>query len=76
MIAFQVYKKFADFEELYSKMNTKYSGTAFPPLPKRVLMVSEAVAKERRSGVEYIMKFLAMTPKLCTCPILLEFLGE
>lgn len=74
-VQFLISKKFADFEELYSKMNTKYSGTAFPPLPKRVLMVSEAVAKERRNGLEYIIKFLAMTPKLCICPLLLEFLG-
>lgn len=74
-VQFMIPKKFPDFEELYTKMNAKYCGTAFPPLPKKVLLMNDTVAKERRSGLEYIMKFLAMTPKLCTCPLLLQFLG-
>lgn len=68
-------KKLSDFEDIHSKFNTKYSGTAFPNLPKKVLMMNEAIAKERRNNLDHFIRYLASTLKLCTDPILLEFLG-
>lgn len=69
-------KKMSDFEELFAHFNTKYSGTAFPPLPKKVLMMNETVARQRRNNLDRFLRFLACTPKLCTDQQLLVFLGR
>lgn len=74
-VQFTVMKKLTDFEEMHHKFNTKYSGTAFPQLPKKVLMMNDGIAKERRNTLDQFMRFLACTPKLCTDPVLLDFLG-
>ena len=69
-------KKMSDFEQLSTQMNTKYSGTVFPPLPKKVLMVNDGVARERRNNLDRFVRFLACTPKLCVDSNLLVFLGR
>ncbi|KAL3892419.1 hypothetical protein ACJMK2_004627 [Sinanodonta woodiana] len=74
-VQFTIQKKFSEFEDLHSKMTAKFSGTMFPPLPKKALIVNEATAKERRGGLENFLKFLSRTPKLSTSSLLLEFLG-
>ncbi|KAK3579897.1 hypothetical protein CHS0354_025758 [Potamilus streckersoni] len=68
-------KKFSEFEDLHGKITAKYSGTVFPPMPRKALIVNDATAKERRAGLENFLKFLSRTPKLSTSSLLLEFLG-
>ncbi|XP_052806940.1 HCLS1-binding protein 3-like isoform X2 [Mya arenaria] len=74
-VQFTVMKKLQDFEDLHGKLNTKFSGTVLPVLPKKVLMANEAVAKERRNNLDHFVKFIASMPKICTDPLVLTFLG-
>ncbi|KAK6187075.1 hypothetical protein SNE40_006323 [Patella caerulea] len=74
-VQFMIGKKFDDFNDLHKKLNEKFSGTALPPLPRKVLMKSDTVIKERRNGLEHFMKFIAVVPKIVTSPTFLEFLG-
>ncbi|WAR04468.1 hypothetical protein MAR_019837 [Mya arenaria] len=55
--------------DLHGKLNTKFSGTVLPVLPKKVLMANEAVAKERRNNLDHFVKFIASMPKICTDPL-------
>ncbi|KAL4228630.1 HCLS1 binding protein 3 [Mactra antiquata] len=74
-VQFTVMKKLTDFENLHAKFNIKFSGTVFPMLPKKVLIMNGEVAKERRNTLDAFLRFLACTPKLCVDAVLLEFLG-
>ncbi|XP_052253413.1 HCLS1-binding protein 3-like isoform X2 [Dreissena polymorpha] len=74
-VQFTVMKKIQDFEELHTKLNTKFSGTVLPTLPKKVLKMNDSVAKERRNNLDHFVKFLACTPKICSDPMVLAFLG-
>ncbi|XP_060064467.1 HCLS1-binding protein 3-like [Ylistrum balloti] len=75
VVQYMVSKKFAEFEDLHSKLSAKFSGTVLPPLSKKTLLVNAAVTKERRGNLDSFLKFVACTPKLCTSSVLLEFLG-
>ncbi|XP_069106079.1 HCLS1-binding protein 3-like [Argopecten irradians] len=75
VVQYMVSKKFAEFEDLHSKLGVKFSGTVLPPLSKRAIIVNDSVAKERRGNLDSFLKFVACTPKLSTSSILLEFLG-
>ncbi|XP_062595790.1 HCLS1-binding protein 3-like isoform X2 [Saccostrea cucullata] len=75
VVQFMVKKKFAEFEDLWSKLYEKYPATVLPPLPKKALLVNDKVATDRRAGLERFLSFLAVTPKVCTSSLLLEFLG-
>ena len=68
-------KQYNDFLELHRKMEEKFSGTVLPVLPKKTLIVNDAVIKERMHAVDNFLKFLASTPKLASNHLLLEFLG-
>ncbi|XP_064597673.1 HCLS1-binding protein 3-like isoform X2 [Liolophura sinensis] len=70
-----VTRKYPDFEQLYNQVGAQFPGTILPPLPKKVLRLTETVIKDRKSKLEGFLKFLACTPKLATCSKLLEFLG-
>ncbi|XP_061181606.1 HCLS1-binding protein 3-like [Saccostrea echinata] len=75
VVQFMVKKKFAEFEDLWSKIYEKYPATVLPTLPKKALLVNDKVATDRRAGLERFLNFLAVTPKVCTSSLLLEFLG-
>lgn len=75
VVQFVVGKKFSDFEDLYLLLNEKFSGIAFPPLPKKVLITTDEVNRERRAALDSLLKFFSKTPRVSTCPLLLEFLG-
>lgn len=75
VVQFVVGKKFSDFEDLYVLLNEKFSWVVFPPLPRKVLITSDEVNRERRAALDNLMKFLSRTPRVSSCPNLLEFLG-
>ncbi|XP_078583375.1 HCLS1-binding protein 3-like [Branchiostoma floridae x Branchiostoma japonicum] len=76
IVQFMCSHKYAEFEALHKSLDEKFSGTALPALPSRmVLKSSAAVTKERRNACDTFLRFVARTPKLATCPELLEFLG-
>ncbi|CAH1250523.1 HS1BP3 [Branchiostoma lanceolatum] len=76
VIQFMCSHKYAEFEALHKTLDEKFSGTALPTLPSRmVLKSSAAVTKERRNACDTFLRFVARTPKLAKCPELLEFLG-
>lgn len=67
--------KYATFEDLYHKLNQKFSSVVFPALPKKALIVNDAVLNERRRVIEAVMQQIAKTPKLACSSLTLEFLG-
>ena len=75
-LALQISKKFSDFEELHNKLNEKFSGTAFPPLPRKVLRVNDVIARERRNELDHYLKMIANVPKIVSSSTVLEFLGK
>ncbi|XP_041361039.1 HCLS1-binding protein 3-like [Gigantopelta aegis] len=75
VVQFMISKKFADFEELHTRLNEKYSGTAFPPLPRSVLRVNDVIARERRTELDHFLKMVAVIPKISSSSIIIEFLG-
>lgn len=72
---FQIYKKFTEFEELRNKLNETFSGTVFPPIVKKSIIVNDAVIKERRASLDIFLKFLASMPRIITSSLVLTFLG-
>lgn len=75
VVQFTLFKKFPDFEELRTKLNEAFCGTALPPLVKKSIIVNEAVIKERRNNLDAFVKFLSATPRVVTCTHVLTFLG-
>ncbi|OWF50030.1 HCLS1-binding protein 3-like [Mizuhopecten yessoensis] len=75
VVQYMVSKKFAEFEDLHTKLSAKFSGTVLPLLSKKALIVNDTVAKERRGNLDSFLKFIACTPKFSTASVLLEFLG-
>ncbi|KAL5013680.1 hypothetical protein ScPMuIL_007950 [Solemya velum] len=75
VVQFMVPRKYKEFEDLHTKLNEVHPATVLPPIPRKTLVVSRAVAMERQGSLEKFLKFLAMTPKLCTSVPLLQFLG-
>ncbi|XP_019633078.1 PREDICTED: HCLS1-binding protein 3-like isoform X1 [Branchiostoma belcheri] len=76
VVQFMCSHKYAEFEALHKSLDEKFSGTALPTLPSRmVLKSSAAVTKERRNACDTFLRFIARTPKMATSPELLEFLG-
>ncbi|GAB1610630.1 HCLS1-binding protein 3-like, partial [Argonauta hians] len=75
VVQFVVGKKFNEFEELYSSLNDKYSGIALPAFPKKVLLTTDEVYKERRSILDKLMKFCCKTERLSKSFLFLQFLG-
>ena len=71
----QVPQKYNIFEELYHKLDQKFASVVFPPLPKKTLLVSDAVVSERRRFMETVLQQIAKTPKLACSSLVLEFLG-
>ncbi|XP_052832064.1 HCLS1-binding protein 3 isoform X2 [Octopus bimaculoides] len=75
IVQFVVGKKFNEFEDLHTSLNDKYSGIAFPPFPKKVLLTTDDVYKERRSALDKLMKFCSKTERLSKSYLFLQFLG-
>ncbi|ESO83197.1 hypothetical protein LOTGIDRAFT_236788 [Lottia gigantea] len=75
VVQFMISKKYGELEDFYKRLNDKFSGTAFPPLPKKAFLMSETVIRERRASLEHFLKFIAVVPKIVTSPLFLEFLG-
>ncbi|XP_074657111.1 HCLS1-binding protein 3-like [Tubulanus polymorphus] len=73
-VQFMVVRKWSDFETLHADVAKKFPSTVFPALPRKSIL-SELSIPERRSGLESFLQFLAKTPKLAVCPIVLQFLG-
>ncbi|KXJ05900.1 HCLS1-binding protein 3 isoform X2 [Exaiptasia diaphana] len=75
VVQFMIPQKFAAFEDLYHKLNQKFSSVVFSPLPKKVLLTNESVINERQQVMESVLQQVAKTPKLACSSITLEFLG-
>ncbi|XP_076457269.1 uncharacterized protein LOC143291302 [Babylonia areolata] len=75
IVQFTLFKKFPEFEDLRARLNEAFSGTAFPPLVKKSLIVNDAVIKERRNNLDAFLRFLSATPRVVTCSHVLTFLG-
>ncbi|XP_077863299.1 uncharacterized protein LOC144346423 [Saccoglossus kowalevskii] len=75
IVQFMVPKKYGDFEELHKTLDEMYSGTAFPELPKKTLLIKDSTVQERRRCFDRLMVFIAENHKVCCSPPVLEFLG-
>ncbi|KAJ7341483.1 hypothetical protein JRQ81_005633 [Phrynocephalus forsythii] len=75
IVQFMVSKTYSEIEEFYQKLVTRYSPTSLPPLPRKVMFVSESEVRERRAAFDKIMRAISKEPGLATSPELLEFLG-
>jgi hypothetical protein len=75
ILLFKVPHKFAAFEDLYHKLLQKFSSVVFTSLPKKTLIVNDAVINERRRVMEAVMQQIANTPKLACSSLTLDFLG-
>uniref|UniRef100_A0A6J0SY03 HCLS1-binding protein 3 n=1 Tax=Pogona vitticeps TaxID=103695 RepID=A0A6J0SY03_9SAUR len=75
IVQFMVSKTYSEIEEFYQKLVTRYPQTALPPLPRKVMFVSESEIRERRAAFNKIMRSISKEPGLATSPELLEFLG-
>lgn len=75
VVQFTLFKKFTEFEDLRARLNEAFSGTVFPVLAKKSIIVSEAIIKERRNSLDSFLRFISATPRVVTCSHVLSFLG-
>lgn len=76
VVQFVIPKRFEDFENLRKCLILQYPGTVLPTLSSSILSsFLESNSSERNAELEDFLKFIAMTPKLATSSVTLEFLG-
>jgi hypothetical protein len=74
---YQVVKQYEDFEKFHRDLNNEFPRTVLPQMPKVFLTsLFELNISERRSAVEELLKFVAVTPIVATNHVTLEFLGK
>jgi len=73
---FKIPKHFDDFENLRKGLTIQYPGTVLPTLSSSILSsFLEPNTTERTVELEEFLRFIALTPKLATSHVTLEFLG-
>jgi hypothetical protein len=73
----QVVKQYEDFEKFHRDLCSEFPRTVLPQMPKAFLTsLFELNISERRSAVEELLKYVAVTPIVATNHVTLEFLGQ
>lgn len=76
VVQFVIPKHFEDFENLRKGLIIQYPGTVLPTLSSSILSnFLEPNTTERTAELQDFLKFIALTPKLATSHVTLEFLG-
>lgn len=74
VLVYKAAKSYRECEGFYSKMTKKYPALEFPRFPPSA-NISTGRLEDRRKTVDEVMKFVGNSPDVCTCQLLLNFLG-